>query len=150
MTISEKLSDDLKSALKRGDKETLSALRMIKAAIQNKEIEKGESLDDDDICRLLWSHVRQGKDSIEQFSRGGRQDLVDKETRELSIIQAYLPQQLTEEELKEIIQDAIRDTSANSMKDMGRVMKFVMDKAKGQVDGKLVNRLVQEALIGSS
>jgi uncharacterized protein YqeY len=148
MSLSEKLSDDLKNALKSGNKEKLSVLRMIKAAMQNREIEKKASLTDEDIYRILQTHIRQRKDSIEQFSKGGRQDLVDKETRELSIIQSYLPLQLSEEELKEIIQDAVRETNANSMKDLGRVIKFVMEKVKGQVDGKLVNQLVKDVLTG--
>ncbi|MCK5511656.1 MAG: GatB/YqeY domain-containing protein [Thermodesulfovibrionia bacterium] len=146
MSISERLSDDLKKALKAGDKDTLSAIRMVKAAIKNKEIEKGSPLKDEDVCRVLLSYVRQRKDSIEQFSKGGRQDLVEKESRELSIIQSYLPPQLSEDEVRKLITEAVKETDANSLKDMGRVIKSVMEKAGGQVDGKLVSALVKEAL----
>ncbi len=150
MNISERLSDDLKKALKAGEKEALSAIRMIKAAIKNKEIEKGPPLGDEDINGVLASLARQRKESIEQFSKAGRQDLVEKETKELSIVQSYLPRQLTEEELREIIQDVIKETGAVGSKDMGKVIKSVMAKAKGQVDGKVVSELVKNLLGGIS
>lgn len=150
MNISERLSDDLKKALKAGEKEALSAIRMIKAAIKNKEIEKGTPLGDEDINGVLASLARQRKESIEQFSKAGRQDLVEKETKELSIVQSYLPRQLTEEELREIIQDVIKETGAVGSKDMGKVIKSVMAKAKGQVDGKVVSELVKNLLGGIS
>jgi uncharacterized protein YqeY len=150
MSLSERLSDDLKKALKAGEKDTLSVIRMIKAAVKNKEIEKGAPLSDGEFYGVLVSLVRQRKDSIEQFSKGGRDDLVEKERRELSIVQSYLPHQLTEEELKEIIKDAIKETGASSQKDMGNVMKVIMPKIKGQVDGKVVSELVKKALSGDS
>ncbi len=145
-SIAERLLDDLKKALKAGDKDTLSAIRMIKAAIKNKEIEKRSPLTNEEICKVLLSQVRQRKDSIEQFSKGGRQDLVEKEERELSIVQSYLPPQLSEEEVRELIHEAVKETDARSLKDMGKVMKCVMKKAEGQIDGKLVSALVKEAL----
>ncbi len=148
MNISERLSEDLKKALKAGEKDALSVIRMIKAAIKNKEIEKGTPLGDEDINGVLMSLARQRKESIEQFSKAGRQDLVEKETKELSIVQSYLPRQLTEEELREIIQDAIKETGAVGPKDMGKIMKSVMAKTKGQVDGKVVSELVKNLLGG--
>ncbi len=150
MHLSERLSEDLKKALKAGEKDALSVIRMIKAAIKNKEIEKGTPLGDEEINGVLLSLARQRKESIEQFSKANRQDLVEKETRELSIIKSYMPRQLTEEELKAIIEDAIKEIGAGSQKDTGKVMKFVMAKVKGQVDGKLVSELVKNLLADGS
>jgi len=150
MSLSERLSEDLKKALKSRDKETLSVIRMIRAAVKNKEIEKKSSLGDEEINAVLMSLARQRKDSIEQFLKGNRHDLADKETRELSIIQSYLPQQLTEEELKKIIKDVIEEVGASGPGDMGKVMKSIMTKVKGQVDGKLVSDLVKKALVNDS
>lgn len=150
MHLSERLSEDLKKTLKAGEKDALSVIRMIKAAIKNKEIEKGTPLGDEEINGVLLSLARQRKESIEQFSKANRQDLVEKETRELSIIKSYMPRQLTEEELKVIIEDAIKEIGAGSQKDTGKVMKFVMAKVKGQVDGKLVSELVKNLLADGS
>lgn len=150
MSLSERLSDDLKKALKTGEKDKISVIRMIKAAVKNKEIEKGSSLGDEEIYAVLMSLTRQRKDSIEQFSKAGRQDLAEKETRELSIVQSYLPQQLTEEELKVIIEDAVKEVAASGPGDMGKVMKSVMPKVKGQVDGRLVSELVKKVLVNDS
>ena len=150
MPISERLADDLKRALKAGEKDKVSVIRMIKAAIQNKEIEKGDALSDEEIYSVLMSLAKRGKDSIEQFSKGGRQELADKEARELAIIQAYLPQQLTEGEIRGIIKEAIEEVGAGGPGDMGRVMKSVMLKIKGQADGRLVSELVKKTLENNS
>lgn len=123
MSLAEKLSDDFKNALRAQDKDTVSVLRMIKAAIKNKEIEKRSLLIEEEIYAVLNSLIRQRKDSIEQFSKGGRDDLVKQETKELSIIQSYLPPQLTEDELKAIIKDAIAEVGVSSPKDMGKVRR---------------------------
>lgn len=146
MGLSERLSDDLKSALKSGDKDRVSILRMVKAAIKNKEIEKGSAASEEEISALFRSFVKKAQESIEQFSKAGRTDLADKEKAELLVVQSYLPQQLGEDEIRSIITDAIRETGASGQKDMGRVMKAVMAKTKGQADGKLVNDLVKKAL----
>jgi hypothetical protein len=146
MSLAEILSDDLKKALKTAQKDTLSVIRMIKAAVQNKEIEKGAALSDEEIHGVLMTLARQRKDSIEQFSKGNRQDLVEKEASELSIIQSYLPEQLTEEEIKEIIRSMVKEIGVQGPQDMGKVMKSVMAKVKGQADGKLVSELVKKAI----
>lgn len=146
MQFSEKLSDDYKEALKAGDKSRVSILRMIKAAVKNKEIEKGSSLSDDEIYAILRSFVKRAVESIEQFSKAGRTDLAAKEKEELSIMQGYLPRQLGEEEIRKLVKDIVSETGASGMKDMGTVMKAVMAKTKGQVDGKLVNTIVKETL----
>ncbi|MBI4655015.1 MAG: GatB/YqeY domain-containing protein [Nitrospirae bacterium] len=146
MSLSEKLSDDLKKAMKTRDKDTLSVVRMIKAAVKNKEIEKGAALLDEEIYAVLNSMVRQRKDSIEQFSKAGRDDLVKQETKELSIVQSYLPPQLSEDEVKRIINNVIAEVGASTPKDIGKVMKSIMPKVKGQIDSKLLSELVKKAL----
>jgi len=144
--IFEKLSDDYKEALKAGDKSRVSILRMIKAAVKNKEIEKGSSLSDDEVYAVLRSFVKRAGESIEQFSKAGRSDLAEKEKEELSIMQGYLPRQLGEDEIRKLVKEVISETGASGTKDMGKVMKAVMAKAKGQADGKLVNTIVKETL----
>lgn len=148
MLLAEILSDDLRKALKTAQKGTLSVIRMIKAAVKNKEIEKGAALSDEEIHGVLMTLARQRKDSIEQFSKGNRQDLVAKETDELSIIQSYLPKQISKEEVAEIIKDAVTESNADGPKDIGKVMKAVMAKVKGRADGRLVSALVKETLSG--
>ena len=146
MQFSEKLSDDYKEALKAGDKSRVSILRMIKAAVKNKEIEKGSSLTDDEIYAILRSFVKRASESIEQFSKAGRTDLAEKEKEELLIMRGYLPRQLGEDEIRKLVKEVISETGASGMKDMGKVMKAVMAKTKGQVDGRLVNTIVKETL----
>lgn len=146
MSLSEKLSDDLKKALKTADKNAVSVIRMIKAAVKNREIEKGAALSDEEIYAVLNSMIRQRKDSIAQFSKGGRDDLVKQETSELEILQSYLPQQLTEDEIKKMVNDVITEVGAGGPKDMGKVIKTIMSRAKGQVDGRLLSELVKNAL----
>lgn len=148
MQFSEKLSDDYKDALRSGDKNRVSILRMIKAAVKNREIEKGSPLSDDEIYAVFRTFVKRANESIEQFSKAGRMDLAEKEKEELLIMQGYLPQpQLhNEEEIKKLVKEIISETGATGPKDMGKVMKAVMAKTKGQVDGKLVNNLVKEIL----
>jgi uncharacterized protein YqeY len=146
--FSEKLSDDYKDALRTGDKNRVSILRMIKAAVKNREIEKGSPLSDDEIYAVFRSFVKQANESIEQFSKAGRMDLAEKEKEELLIMQGYLPQrrQHSEDEIKKLVKEIISETGATGPKEMGKVMKAVMAKTKGQVDGKLVNNLVKEIL----
>jgi uncharacterized protein YqeY len=146
MALSEKIATDFKGALKSGDKVRVAILRMVKSAIKNREIEKGEALGDDEIEGVFRSFVKRAKESIEQFSTAGRTDLVEKEESELAIIQEYLPRQFSEDETREIIRNAIAETGAAGPRDMGKVMKAVMAKGKGQVDGKLANVLLKEML----
>jgi hypothetical protein len=146
--FSEKLSDDYKDALRSGDKNRVSILRMIKAAVKNREIEKGSPLSDDEIYAVFRTFVKRANESIEQFSKAGRMDLAEKENEELLIMQGYLPQhqQHSEDEIKKLVKEIISETGATGPKEMGKVMKAVMAKTKGQVDGKLVNNLVKEIL----
>lgn len=147
MSVFERLEDDLKTALKGGDKDRVSVIRMAKAAVKNREIEKRDPLNDEEVCSVLMSLARRAKDSIEQFSKGGRQELADREERELAIIQAYLPQQLSADEIRGIVKDVIPELGAAGPGDMGKVMRSVMSKVKGKADGKLVSELVKEALV---
>lgn len=143
----DQILEDLKGAMKEKNEIKLSAIRMLKSAMQNKAIEKKvKSLTDEDILDLIQKQIKQRKDSIEQFKKGNREDLVAKETREIEILQQYLPKQLSPDELKAIVADAIKVVGATSAADMGKIMKEVMPKVKGKADGKAVNAAVSELL----
>jgi len=147
MNLYEKLSDDVKSAMKSGDPLKVSVLRMALSALKMIQIEKNiKTIDDDAVLQVLQKHVRQHRESIEQFDKGGRPDLSDKEKAELKILESYLPAQLSEEDLTAIIKAAVSETGAAVKSDTGKVMKVVMEKAKGKADGKTINRLVQQFL----
>ena len=134
-------------AMKKKDPARLSALRMLKAAFMNREVEKGRSLDDGEAQQVVASLVKQRRDSIEQFMKGGRQDLVDKETAEIAVLESYLPPAVDPATVDRAIAEAIAESGATSAKDMGRVMKIVMAKLAGQnVDGKAVNEQVRKTL----
>ncbi len=145
----ERIEADLKDALKRSDRLKLSVLRMIKASIKNKEIEKGSPLSDEEIISVLTSLSKQRRESIEEFRRAGREELVEKETAELSVLQSYMPEQLSEEELNDMIKSAIQESGATSVRDIGKVMKIVMPRVKGRADGKVVNQKVRAILESS-
>jgi uncharacterized protein YqeY len=136
--------------MRRKDAPRLSALRMLKAAFMNREVEKGRALDDGEARQVVQSLVKQRRDSIEQFMKGGRQDLVDKETAEINVLEAYLPPSADPALIDRAVTDAIAETGATSAKDMGRVMKAVMTRLAGQtIDGKSVNELVRKKLSGA-
>ncbi len=140
------LEREMVAAAKTRDKERLSALRMVMAALKNKEIDLHRSLSDAEVLQLLSGLVKQRKDSIEQFAKGGRKDLVDKETRELHVIQEFMPAQMTEEEILRHLEEAIAEVGAATVKDMGKVMKALMPKVAGRVDGKALNEKVKARL----
>lgn len=146
MFLLERFDDDLKVALKASDSLKVSVLRMAKAALKNKQIDKGGDLSDEEIISVLYTLSKQRKESIEQFSKGGREDLAEKERQELAIIQSYMPEQLSPEELDRIIIEAIKESSAQGIKDMGKVMRLLMPRVKGAADGKVVNQRVKELL----
>lgn len=134
-------------AMRKHDPARLTALRMLKAALMNREVERGRALDDVESLQVVASLVKQRKDSIEQFTSGGRQDLVAKEAAEIQVLEAYLPPAADPAAVDQAVLDAIRETGAASPKDMGRVMKAAMAKLAGQsVDGKTVNELVRQRL----
>lgn len=144
--IKERISGDMKEAMKSGDKAKLNAIRMLHAAVRKKEIDDRVELDDVAVIKVITTLVKQRQDSIEQFQAGNRLDLVEKETAELKLLQGYLPQQMSQEELVKIVEGAIQEASAKTQKDMGAVMKVLMPKVAGKADGKLVNQLVRERL----
>jgi len=146
MTLKERLMEDLKEATKAKEKIRLSTVRMIRAAVKNKEIAKQKELDDQGVLEVLSSLGKQHKDSIEQFRKGGREDLACNEEKELRIIFSYLPPQLSYEELQARVKQVILESEAASPKDFGKVMKILMSQLKGQADGKLVGEIVRELL----
>ena len=146
MSVFEKITTDYKDALKAGDKNKVSVLRMIKSSIKYKEIEKRAPLTDEEVQAVLMSSVKRSKESIEQFSKAGREDLANREKEEMLVVQEYLPTQLGEDEVKKMVQDVIAEEGASGPKDTGRVMKSVMARLKGQADGKLVSQIVKELL----
>ncbi len=146
MGLEERLMEEMKEAMKANDKSRLSTIRMLRSAIKNKEIEQRGKLDDEGIYKVIQAMVRKGEESIEQFKAGGRMDLVEKERREIEILNSFLPQPLSKEEILTIIDEVVAETQATSLKDMGKVMKSVMPKLGGRADGKVVNQLVKERL----
>lgn len=146
MGLREQIDADIKSAMKSGAKDKVSALRMLSAALKNKQIEKRAPLADGEIIDTVRSLIKQRKDSIEQFAKGGRQDLVDKETAEIAILEVYLPQQMTREEIEKSVREVIAQTGAQGAKDMGKVMKALVPLLAGRADNKLVSELVKGLL----
>ena len=147
MTLNDQVGADIAAAMKARDASRLSALRMLKAAVMNKSVETGRDLDDGEVLQVIASLVKQRRDSIEQFAKAGRTDLVEKETGELAVLQAYLPPSATPEEIDAAVAEAIKETRATSPKDMGKVMKAVMPKLAGKnADGKAVNEAVRRTL----
>lgn len=154
MNLLEQLTNDIATSMKskeEGHDLRTSTLRMIKSAVKNAEIAKrGKGdLTDDDLVSILSTMVKQRKESVDQYVSAGRQDLADKESREISIIQEYLPQQLTPEELEALIRATLQETGVTSMKEMGRLMKELQPKVKGKADGKVVNQKIKEILEGA-
>lgn len=147
MTLTDQIAKDLTAAMKARDPLKLSALRMLKAAMMNAEVTKGRALEDADAQQVLSSMIKQRRDSIEQFTAGGRTELADKERAELAILEAYAPPAVSAAEIEQAIEAAISETGAASAKDMGRVMKAVMSALAGRsVDGKVVSELVRKRL----
>lgn len=146
MALKERLQADLKTSLKAAEKVKLSVVRLLQAAIKNREIEVRRELSDEEVLAVIISSMKQRRESIKYFEEGGRADLVEKETQELTILTSYLPPQLGEEELRTYIQAAIAETGASGPKDLGKVMKQVMARLKGQAAGEVVSRLAREML----
>lgn len=146
MNLSDRLNDDMKQAMRSQDKFKLSTIRMVRASVKNQEIDLKRPLDDNEVLDILSREIKQRKDSLQEFKKAGRDDLVTNLAAEIDIISVYLPQQLTEEEIKVIVQQTIQETGASSKAEMGKVMTALMPKVKGRADGKLVNQLVQQFL----
>jgi uncharacterized protein len=149
MTLKEKISEDLKAAMKSGDRIRLETLRTLRAALMEREIEKrgaGPGMTAEDEVGVLTSAAKKRRESIEQFQKGGRADLVDQESKELAIIQEYLPKQMSAEEVTALVKGVIADVGATSSADFGKVMPAVMKLVKGKADGRFVQDLVRKLL----
>jgi hypothetical protein len=147
MSLSDRLTEDLKVAMKAKDQLRMDTIRMIKAALLNKEIELKKVLDEPEMSRVLTILVKQRKEAAEQYQKAKREDLAQKELNEIKIVESYLPQALSQEEIAQLIDQVVRETGATTIKEMGTVMKAVMAKLTGQaVDGKQINELVRARL----
>jgi uncharacterized protein len=147
MSLKQQVLSDLTASMKAQTAERTSTLRMVKSAITYREKEKAGELEDEEVMKLLRSLVKQRRDSIEQYEKGGRQDLADKEAAEIKVIEEYLPQAASREEIEQVVVQAITDVGATSMKDMGKVMKAAQEKLAGKnADGKTVSEIVKAKL----
>jgi uncharacterized protein YqeY len=148
MTLKARITDDMKAAMKSGDKDRLGLIRMLQAAIKQREVDERIQLDDAQTLAVIEKMVKQRKESVAQFQSGGREDLVAKEQAEIAVLQSYLPEQLSEAELDALIKDAVASTGAASVKDMGKVMAIVKQKAAGRADMGAVGARIKAALGG--
>ena len=148
MALKEQLDAEMKAAMKGKDALRLSVIRMLKSAVKYREIELMKPLDDAGVQGVISQEIKRRRDSVEQYAAGNRQDLVDKETAEIAILQGWLPRQLGESELREKVDEAIRKTGAKGMKDMGGVMKALMPEVQGLAEGKVVSDMVKARLTG--
>lgn len=146
MPIMERLTQDMKTAMKNKDKTRLSVIRMVRSSMKNEEIKLQRNLTEEDALGILSRELKQQKDSLQEFEQAGRDDLAAKAKAEIAILEDYLPEPLTEEEIQSIVREAIQKSGASSKADMGKVMKLVMPQVKGRADGKAVNRTVLELL----
>ncbi|MCK1991558.1 GatB/YqeY domain-containing protein [Peribacillus muralis] len=146
MSLLERLNNDMKQAMKNKEKDKLSVIRMLKASIQNEALKLRQDLTDNEELTVLSRELKQRKDSLQEFENAGRSDLVDKVRTELVYVEAYMPEQLSEEEISNIVKETIKEVNATSKADMGRVMGALMPKVKGKADGSLVNKLVLQHL----
>jgi len=146
MNLRERIDQDMKVAQKSGDRLKLSLTRLLKSDIRYKEIEKGKELSDEEVLEVISSSAKKHRDSIEQFRKGGREDLAKKEEEELNLILGYMPAQFNSEELERLVEESMIEVGAEDEKDIGKVMKALMPKVKGRADGKMVNLLVSSKL----
>lgn len=146
MPIKDKLMEDLKYSMKNKDTVRKNTVTMVRAAIKQEEIDEKIELTDEDILDIISKQVKQRKDAIEEFAKGGREDLVELTKKEIDVLMEYLPKQLTEEEIEPIVKETIEKVKAESMKDMGKVMNAVLPKVKGRADGSVVNKIVRKHL----
>lgn len=146
MDIPAKLIEDMKTAMKSGDKVRLETIRGLRSQMKNVEIDKGRPLTDEEVIQVLNNAAKKRRESIEQFKLVNRFDRASEEQKELEIIQEYLPRQMTEKEIEDLVTDVMRNVNANSPSDMGKVMGAVMPQLKGRADGKLVQKIVQQKL----
>ena len=146
MSIQDQLLQDLRQAMRQQDADRKAALRMARAAIQNAEIEEQRELEDSEVEALLAKEVKKRREAVEMFEKGGRQDLVEQEEKQIRILESYLPEQLSSAEIEAIAQEVIDEIGADSMAQMGPVMRAVMERVRGRADGKEVSQIVRELL----
>jgi uncharacterized protein YqeY len=146
MSLKDKLTEDLKKAMRQGDERRKSTIRLVKAAITNAEIERGEELGDDEVLAIIGKQAKQRRESVTEFAKAGRKDLVDQEEEELQILLSYLPTQMSRDEIEVAARQVIAEVGATSMAQMGEVMRRLMSQLKGKADGSLVNHVVREIL----
>lgn len=146
MSLKERLMEDLKSSMKNKDKVRKNVITMVRSAIKQREVDERIELEDEDIINIISKQVKQKRDAIEDFEKGNRQDLVDLTQQEINILMEYLPKQLTEDELEEIVKKSIEKVGATTIKDIGKVMSDVLPKVKGKADGSMVNKIVRRYL----
>ena len=146
MSLKDKLMDDLKSAMKDKDTVRKNAVQMVRASVLQVEKDNKITLDDEGVVEVVAKEVKKRKDVLPEYEKSGRQDLVDELNREIEVLMAYLPQQMSEEEIEALVIDAIAQTEAKSMKDIGKVMAVIMPKTKGRADGKVINQFVRKHL----
>lgn len=144
--LKEQLLEDMKKAMKKKDKARLSVIRMTRSEIKNKEIETGEDLDDQGVTAVIAKQVKQIKDSLSDFEKSGKEDVMKKLHQEIEILEEYLPEQMSEKEVDQLVEDVISETGAANMSDMGQVMGAIMPKIKGRADGSMVSQKVKEKL----
>jgi len=148
MSLKEQLTADMKDAMKNKEKERLAVIRMVRGAIRQQEIDGQKELGEEDVIAVISKEVKMRRDSIEEFQKGGREDLVEKTQAEIDVLLPYLPAQLSEDEVRELVKAAVEQTGAATPKDMGKVMGVLMPKVKGRADGKMVNTIVKSFLQG--
>jgi uncharacterized protein YqeY len=148
MSLKERITDDMKAAMRSGEKERLGVIRMITSAIKQREVDERITLDDGQVLSVLEKMIKQRKESLVQFQAGNRQDLVDKEAAEITLLQGYLPSQLSDAEIDGLINDAIAASGAGSIKDMGKVMAIIKGKAQGRADMAAVGAKIKARLSG--
>jgi len=146
MSLMEQLTADMKTAMKQGEKERLSVIRLVRGAVRQAEIDGKKTLTDDEVIGVITKEVKMRRDSIEEFERGGRADLIEKTKMEIDLLMPYLPAQLTADEVKKIVEDTVAEVGAATAKDMGKVMGVLMPRVKGRAGGKLVNEIVRSLL----
>ncbi len=148
MGLKERIQEDMRKATKERDALALSALRMAVAAIKNREIEARGEIGDDVVAKLLSTMIKQRREAVDLYVKGNRPELADKETKEIGVLEAYLPKGLTQEEVESLAREAVAASGAKSQADLGRVMKALMPKVAGRADGKIVNEVVRRLLAG--
>jgi uncharacterized protein len=146
MSLLEKLTEDMKQAMKNKEKLKLSVIRMVKSSLKNEEINQGKELSEDQVLALVNRELKQRRDSLHEFEKAGRDDLAETSRQEIEVLLAYLPKQLDETEIRELVQSAIGKVGATSKKDLGKVMGALMPQVRGKADGTMVNQIVQELL----